>query len=183
MINGILFRKFLNEHEEFLQNNIDNKDSLVNEIQKLISTINVNRKNQNKDYIFELIPNDYELYEEIKSDDLSKCVSSIYKTVFERTARLDNGNMKKLNKLPVKFQRGHDFVKIIDSARHEFGGHLTSSSSYVTYESQYSRADLLRLLKGTVNEPNFKEKMKMQTKILEFFVSYLTDLNEHIKQK
>jgi hypothetical protein len=86
-----------------------------------------------------------------------------------------------LSKLPSNFGRKHQFVKTIDSLRHEFGGHLTSSSHYMQRGDQLSRPDLLFYLTGSKIEPNSLELVKIQIKILELFIDYLDNLYSYIK--
>lgn len=173
-INGSLWENYL---KNFLIEPYDqsSKSLIIEEVEKIhikMTKINKTYKNNRIDYPFELIDNENELRQSMQGEIFSEFTSAIYKTVFERTMK----NNKKLETLPRNFRRNNDFVSVIDSLRHEFGGHLTSSSSYQPSLSQYNRTTLLVRLKGDSIEPNSKELINIQIKVLKEFNTYLEDI-------
>ena len=110
-------------------------------------------------------------------------VSAVYKTVFERTSIIVKNRSKSLSRIPEGFQKEHHFVRLIDSLRHNFGGHDTRSDNFTKSKNQLDRAEILIELKGNAKEleENDMQYFDMQLKVLDFFYIYLRELHDSIE--
>lgn len=156
---------------------------LVETIDSLILTINDTSKNIHNEIVFILTHSESEYRKKFSTLCSNKALfsnfsSALYLTVFERTANSFDGRSKTLNRLPKEFQREHYFVNLIDSVRHNFGGHDTRSENWSKTNKQLTRSEILIALKENSKELLDEDVSykKMQMKLLELFKNYLQEL-------
>ncbi|MEN5387902.1 AAA family ATPase [Aliarcobacter skirrowii] len=160
---------------------------LVETIDNLILTINDTSKNINNDVIFILTHSESEYRKKFSTVCVNKVLfstfsSALYLTVFERTAKSFDGKSRTLFRLPKEFKREHSFVNLIDSVRHNFGGHDTRSENWSKTNRQLTRSEILIELKGNSKEllDEDDDYKKMQIKLLKLFKNYLQELYSSI---
>lgn len=185
-IKSSLFEEYLSSKINLKSYSQDEEQSLlyeiVSSISRKMSSINETCENKNKKLIFKPVNQDPFLQNDLQikcidSDDIKRFASSVYLTVFEKT----KDNNKSLILLPKNFRLPHDFVKTIDSLRHFFGGHLKDTFSIKP--GQLSKADLLKKILNSPNNPVETDYVLIQKFVLTSFIKYLNDIEKYVKDK
>lgn len=182
LLNDYLIQKIKDVYVDERTLDLSNK---VKEIQLLIREINQNSKNKKGHHIFEPT-NEYAFFCQqieticLEEDTFSNFTSAFYKILFEHTK-----NRQSLDKLPSRFKDKdrHPIIKVVDSLRHNFGGHDTSNPSFSTSTNQYTKSELLQRLLNNNSEPRGENFYKMQKKVIDDFLSYLTNLRNFVSSE
>ncbi len=177
---------FLSDYIKSLQNSGINQsnsatEEMVSKIELLIIAINKTYKNKKGDYIFTPVNEDITLFKDLRNECLSteqfaNFSSSLYHIVFERTKKEVAGDNKTLTRLPNRFKKGNQFIKIVDIMRHSLGkGHLMDT--FTQRNGKMTKGQMLGILTGSKNEPTAPEDFfNIQIKTLELFEKELRDL-------
>lgn len=159
---------------------------LVDEIAKLIITINNTNKSKKGKYVFDPVNDEHALIKDLRSPCTSAAMfsdfaNSLYKIVFERTKANVNGVDSVLNNLPSPYKRGHQFVDIVDILRHSLGGgHLMDK--FTLRKNQMTKEKMLTILVNSRNEPNSSEEyLALQIATLKMFEKELRNINTIVR--
>lgn len=157
----------------------------VKKITDLVENINKTYYNKNKKYkfIFEPVNDSASLEEDLRivcydKEQFRDFCSALYRYYLERS-KDDENNLG--GRLP-KGYRWNKFYRIVDMCRHTFGGGH-EIDMFEIRQGQLTKADVLRELTGTSNEPYKAEEFaKLQLSILLRFIDELERINESIRK-
>lgn len=155
---------------------------LVKNSMSLIETINNQMKNKGKDLVFKLVNDSSSLEEDLRVpcyniDQFSDFSLALYNTYFERTKE-----GRKEGNLHFEFFIKSEFAKCADISRHSFG-HAHEMDCFLPKDGQYSKADMLQRITGSVNEPYLpNDWYSLQLGLLKMFENELKRMFEYIKR-
>lgn len=155
----------------------------VKQITDLVENINKTYKNKKDAYMFEPVNDSASLEDDLRvvcydKDQFKDFCSALYRFYLERSKDEEQGLG---GRLPKGF-RWNRFHKIVDMCRHTFGGGH-EIDMFEIRQGQLNKADVLKELLGSDNEPYKAEEFAMlQQQILVRCIKELEAINVHIRK-
>lgn len=182
-VNGHLFCSYIKEKIAEIEagknkSERNEMEVLVEKVFLLIAKINKTYSANKKEFAFELTNNENEHRRWLLGTETFNFIQAIYQILFERTGYKN----RKFARLPKIFGREHDFVRLVDCARQEFGGHDTSASTYEHREHQMSKAEMLTALTGQAIEPSSSIHPNIRRELIKRLSDYLESLDKFLTQ-
>ena len=157
-------------------------EELTEEIFRLFSTINEQRKRKKKEIIFDVTEVDFNLFKDLKrlcqSDENFKTfIGAVYLTFLEKTKKEGKAG----NKLPTII-RFSTFGNAIDILRHVYGGHLEEKMKINA--GQMTKSTALRFFIGTEHIPFHPDEfVELQIAVLTKYKEELVRLLKFVRSE
>lgn len=158
---------------------------MVEEIGTLVYEINQTTQLSSKQEVFVTTNQSWRVQQDLKrlalsEEQFSHFALATYKLIFESTTALREERTRTLERLPKDFRRNRRIVRVIDSIRHNFGGHMTDLPTYNISGSSMPLEEVLSHYIGSPNHPRDEQFVTLQFAIISDLIDFLRELRHNL---